>query len=120
MVSVKSPEFPFIGVLSDGLVNCKCCGEGCLEIKCQFCHKDECILEAADQDKRFCLKKNNSNELCLNKQHSYFCHIQTQLYICKRSYCDLYLWTTNDYHIESIFPDPRFCEDCIAKCTKFF
>jgi len=87
----RSPEFPFIDASSVGLVNCKCIGEECLEIKCQFCHKDDCMLEAAEQDGRFYLTTNNSNEPCLSKHHPNYSQMQTQLHICKQSYCDLYV-----------------------------
>ena len=33
---ILDPEFPFIGATPDGLVDCKCCNTGVLEIKCSF------------------------------------------------------------------------------------
>ena len=113
------PELPFIGASPDGLVNCKCCGDGCLEVKCPFCRKDEFIFEAAD-DKRFCLKKNSNNELCLDKKHPYCYQIETLLHISKRNYCHFYVWTSKDYHIERILPDPVCWALCIRKCKSFY
>ena len=33
---ILDPEFPFMGATPDGLVNCKCCDTGVLEIKCHY------------------------------------------------------------------------------------
>ena len=34
------PYRPFLGASPDGIVNCKCCGKGVIEIKCPLCVKD--------------------------------------------------------------------------------
>ena len=31
---ILNPDFPYLGASPDGIVNCSCCGVGCLEIKC--------------------------------------------------------------------------------------
>lgn len=31
---------PFVGASPDAIVNCKCCGRGCVEVKCPFCARD--------------------------------------------------------------------------------
>ena len=38
---VLDPDIPHLGASPDGLVSCDCCGEGCLEIKCPLCKKDQ-------------------------------------------------------------------------------
>ncbi|CAC5420381.1 unnamed protein product [Mytilus coruscus] len=38
---------PFLGVSPDGIVNCKCCGRGTLEVKCPFKHKDVTVPQTA-------------------------------------------------------------------------
>lgn len=35
-----SKQYPYMGASPDGLVQCKCCGNGLLEIKCTYTHKD--------------------------------------------------------------------------------
>lgn len=40
-----NPQWPYLGVSSDGIVNCDCCGKGCCEIKCPFCCKQSTIQE---------------------------------------------------------------------------
>jgi hypothetical protein len=39
---------PFVGAAADGICKCMCCGEGTMEIKCPFKHKDSMINEAAN------------------------------------------------------------------------
>ncbi|XP_046585019.1 uncharacterized protein LOC124291985, partial [Haliotis rubra] len=38
-----SCEYPHLGATPDGIVDCSCCGRGCLEIKCPFCAKDDFV-----------------------------------------------------------------------------
>lgn len=33
---VINPNCPYIGASPDGIINCDCCGKGCLEIKCPY------------------------------------------------------------------------------------
>lgn len=35
-----SKQYPYMCASPDGLVQCKCCGNGLLEIKCTYTHKD--------------------------------------------------------------------------------
>ena len=114
-ISIKNP---FLGASPDALVACDCCGEGCLEIKCPFCSKDQFIFEAAE-NKKFCLDK-VSNGFQLSKNHPYYYQVQAQIHICGRKYCDFYVWTEKDYHVERILPEPNFWADCIEKCASFF
>ena len=32
-----NPDYPHIGAYPDGLIDCLCCGEGILEVKCPHC-----------------------------------------------------------------------------------
>ncbi len=53
-----NPEWGHIGASPDGLVKCNCCMKGVVEIKCPHCHRSNTIRDSAEQDKRFCFKKN--------------------------------------------------------------
>lgn len=33
--------YPFLGVSPDGLISCKCCGEGLIEIKCSYMYQNK-------------------------------------------------------------------------------
>lgn len=35
------PDFPYLGASLDVLVQCKCCGEGLLKMKCPFVHQNK-------------------------------------------------------------------------------
>ena len=36
-----NPRFPHLGATPDGLISCECCGEGIIEIKCPYKHRDK-------------------------------------------------------------------------------
>ena len=36
---VITPDNPFIGASPDGTMSWDCCGEGCVEVKCPYCHR---------------------------------------------------------------------------------
>ena len=40
---ILNPDFPYLGASPDGIVNCLCCGVGCLEIKCSSRYRDNLI-----------------------------------------------------------------------------
>ena len=50
-----NPDVPHLGAPPDGLVTCDCCGEGCLEIKCPLCRKDQFLGDCTDP--KFYLQK---------------------------------------------------------------
>jgi len=83
-----NPEWPFIGASPDGIIDCLCHGRGTLEIKCPYCHRGEDIVDAASNDKKFCLKKDVDGALHLDHSHAYYYQIQTQLFVCNVEYCD--------------------------------
>lgn len=33
---VINSNIPYMGASADGIINCNCCGKGCLEIKCPY------------------------------------------------------------------------------------
>jgi len=37
---VLHPKYPYLGASPDGIGNCSCYGEVCVEIKCPFCKRD--------------------------------------------------------------------------------
>lgn len=124
---VINPKWPHIGASPDGLVDCACCGEGVVEIKCPFCHRNDGIQEAA-QDKMFCLQKGSDGTYKLDHSHAYYYQVQTQMFVCDVQYCDFVVSTfPNDddkckceLHIERIVADDDLWLDCISRCNDFF
>ena len=114
-----STDYPFLGATPDLLVNCLCCGDGCVEVKCPFKHKDSFIIEAVESDDKFCLKKVNGR-IRLSEAHSYFYQIQSQLHVCNKKYCDFIIYTNVDFYIERIMPNNAFWLDMVLKCKLLF
>ena len=79
------PRWPYLGTSPDGLVNCKCSGQGLCEIKCPYAYDDSVISDTAG-------KKN-------------FNQVQAQIFTCGVEYCDFLVWTTQDIFVQRILPD---------------
>lgn len=46
-----SKKVGYVGATPDGIINCECCGKGCIEIKCPYCLRNaspEDIIENSD------------------------------------------------------------------------
>ncbi|XP_036002672.1 uncharacterized protein LOC118565784 [Fundulus heteroclitus] len=115
---VIDPNHPFLGASPDGAVNCDCCGNGTLEIKCPFKHRDVAVEEAAIIDKDFCLDAT----LHLKENHRYYTQVQMQMFLTKSQYCDFVVFTKSEpasMCIIRITLDEKFCENLINKCEKF-
>lgn len=120
---VVNPQWPFVGASPDGIITCKCCGRGVLKLKCPYCHREETIESAATNDKKFCLKKQHDGSLLLNHDHAYYYQVQTQVFVCDVQYCDFCVCTfgdEDDLHIERIYRDIDFWNECILKAKEFF
>ncbi len=120
-----NPEWPFLGASPDGVVNCHCCSKGVVEIKCPYCHRNDDIIESTT-DKKFCLKKGANDSCFLDKSHSYYYQVQTQIFICEVEYCDFVVCTFPEnqdepnIHIERLYADSEFWSVCIKKSSEFF
>uniref|UniRef100_A0A672QMK3 YqaJ viral recombinase domain-containing protein n=1 Tax=Sinocyclocheilus grahami TaxID=75366 RepID=A0A672QMK3_SINGR len=54
---IINPKFPQVGASPDGLVQCTCCGRGCIEIKCPHKYRHCTVEDACSScDKNFCLE----------------------------------------------------------------
>ncbi len=108
----------YLGATPDGIVNCDCCGEGLLEIKCPYSYCNSSISEI--NDPHFYLEKDEDGNLQLKKSHDYFIQVQAQMIICNKQYCDFVCWTTTSIHIEHIEVDPEDMKSILPKFTTFF
>uniref|UniRef100_A0A8C6LGZ3 YqaJ viral recombinase domain-containing protein n=1 Tax=Nothobranchius furzeri TaxID=105023 RepID=A0A8C6LGZ3_NOTFU len=116
-----SPTHPFIGASPDGYVSCSCCGPGVIEIKCTFCAKDLSVDEAADLG-NFCLEKNEQGTIRLKPDHAYYYHVQMQIFVTDRQYCDFVLWTERDRDspfVERVTANDSFFDKQL-ECAKAF
>ena len=100
-----NPKYPHLGATPDGIVKCDCCGNGLIEIKCPYKHKESHPHSVVDN--KFCLE-HVDGLVRLKKTHEYYYQIQGQLAICEMVYCDFVCWTPHGIHIERILPDTLF------------
>ena len=107
-------EKPYIGASPDGLVCCSCCGEGVIEVKCPLCVREKF---PEDDQKTFCMTK-VENKWILN---AYYYQIQTQMYVCKRDYCDFVVWSEKEgILIDRVAVNHEFFYDIVNDLEHFF
>jgi len=73
---VINPSFPYLGASPDGIINCDCCGKGCLEIKCPH------TLSEGGETRSMSYLFNGH----LSKNHQYYYQLQTEILLC------LFVW----------------------------
>ena len=101
-----SLSYPHLGASPDGLINCDCCGESLIEIKCPYKYRelDPCTVT----DRSFYLKFSDDGSLHLDKTHAYYHQVQGQLAISQRDYCDFVCWSLRGIHVERILKDTSY------------
>ncbi len=109
-----STQYPFIGATPDSLVSCDCCGNGCVEVKCPYCHRDSSVDEASDNPK-FCIENG-----ALKTDHAYYVQVQTQLNVCEREYCDFFLWLKNDNFFQRVTRDTKIWDMYVENAKSVF
>ena len=123
---VVNPVWTHIGASPDGTVCCACCSKGVVvELKCPCCHRNESVYDSATTDKNFYLKKCLDDTLRLDRVHSYYYQVQTQIIVCGVEYCEFALCTfpeNNELEIfcERIQADQNFWTQCLTKSTDSF
>ncbi|CAG2228395.1 unnamed protein product [Mytilus edulis] len=106
---------PYLGCSPDGLLECKCCGQGCLEIKCPYKFSEETPINAACLDKTNFHIENDTPLMKRNDTSPYYCQIQCQLAVTKRKWCDFVLFTFKGVHHERIPFDEQFWSNVLPK-----
>ena len=81
--------------------------------------RESSVLAAAKEDPKFCLKEADDN-LTLDKTHSYYYQVETQLFVCDMKYSHFCVYTfasdedTENVHIERIYKTNSFWdEQCV-------
>ncbi|KAK3106464.1 hypothetical protein FSP39_020531 [Pinctada imbricata] len=112
-------NYSYLAASPDMLVNCKCCGNGLLEIKCAMVPK-------CDVCKGFCAcnvpdyLKFDNHVFVLKKNHKYFCQIQGQMAITGRKWCDLCVYTCNGTHVQRVHFDDTYFANVTRQLVHFF
>ena len=112
-----NPQYPHLGASPDGRLDCDCCGQGILEIKCPYKYR-ECAPADID-DPSFCLV-NTADGLKLSSNHQYYTQVQMQLALCEVSYCDFVVWTPKGLVTNRIQPDHSYFTEIKPKLDYFF
>ena len=111
-------EKPFLGASPDGLISCKCHGEGVLEIKCPFKYKEG--LDGRMHDRNFPISPDSQ----MVKGHAYYFQVQHQMMVTGRSYCHLFIWTNGknpaDTILLNIEKDELFIEQLKSRISDVF
>eukprot|EP00117_Sycon_ciliatum_P019190 scpid45373/ scgid17476/ PHD finger protein ING1; Protein INHIBITOR OF GROWTH 1 len=115
---VIHPDYPYLGATPDSLVQCSCCGNGVVEVKCPYGCRDSSLHDAADSGK-FCLVK-SGGALHLKQDHMYYYQVQLQMLVCKVQYCDFVVWNEGQLFVERICADTDFIREAVAGAKKFF
>ena len=97
------PPKPYLGASPDLLVECSCCGQGVLEIKCPYSLLNE--VPAANNVPYLELR---NGQTVLKKKHSYFAQIQGQMSVTERNWCHFLIYTQKGQHFEKIFFEKEY------------
>lgn len=115
---VLSPKYPFMGASPDGLIKCKCCGDGVLEIKCPYSCRNKSFSHRMEE-KGFFLEESDKGVTELKLTHSYYYQIQMQMKFCNVSYGDFVVWREKELFVQRITLDDDFITDALSKAQTF-
>ena len=113
-----NPNFPHFGASLDGIICCECCGEGIIEIKCPYKHRDKSPHDVSDP--LFYLQRDDNGKLHLKNSHQYYYQVQGQIAVCEKEYCDFVCWTPEGMHVERILPDSAHFAETKPALDYFF
>ena len=109
------PDVPYLGASPDRLVQCNCCGQGLLEIKCPY----SCAGIAPSPDTVDYLEE--TDELVqLKRTHKYYFQMQGQMAITGRDFCDFFVFSQQGYYLERIVRDRLFWDNLVKDLKLFY
>jgi hypothetical protein len=110
-------SYCFIGASPDRRVfdsECKTSHWGLLEIKCTPADS------VANCDYLSVPKTSREGMLQLKHSHSYYYQIMGQMGITGAAWCDFFVFSCNDFHMERIMFDDNFFSEIMNKVSFFF
>ena len=108
--------FPMFAASPDGVGTCDCHGEGLLEVKCTYKHRDLFVSDIPDCDSQFCLAKNT---LTLKENHKYYSQVQFQMSMCQKQFCDFVVFTEKGIFNKTIYYKSLYVRELTDRCTAF-
>ena len=113
-----NPQFPFLGTSVDGLVSCSTCGEGILEIKSPYVHRNQTPQECAADD-GFCSRLVDGH-LRLKDHHNYTYQVMGQMAITRKSWCDFVIFTKKGLGVQRVVFDDSWHTTMLPKLKDFY
>ncbi|CAH1266690.1 Hypp3518 [Branchiostoma lanceolatum] len=110
------PKKAFLGASPDGLVQCTCCGEGLLEVKCPRTS----AMEKPRENNTDFLQLSERGDTELKHKHSYFYQVQAQMGVTGRRWCDFFVYSKAGYHLERIYFNEDFRMGAAVAAEQFF
>ena len=92
--------------------------EGLLEIKCPFQCTTSTFRKCARKSS-FCLRF-QKGKLSLRRSHAYYYQMQVQMFVSKKAWCDLCVFSPSELHIERVRYDPDFLLRILPKMQQFY
>ena len=111
-------QWPFLGASPDGLISCKCCGQGILEVQCPYSCRDIPLSEYACEQNSMLSPAQST--YALKQDYQYYYQVLCQLFVSGAQYSHFLVWTQNETHNETILPDKSFFEMNASKSENCF
>ncbi|XP_054928517.1 uncharacterized protein [Dermacentor andersoni] len=107
----------YLGATPHMLVQCACCGEGLVEVKCPWKVRDGNISDLLC-DANSCVVQSDG-ALELKSNHRYYYPVQLQMFVWQRTYCDFVLWNKNGMNVQRVKADFSFVVPLLKTGEKF-
>lgn len=108
-------EHGYMGASPDGLVNCECCGQGLLEIKCPLTLAH--VNPTANPPPYIITEDGHQT---LKKGHPYYSQVIAQMGATERKWCDFFVYSRHGSLTVRIPFDEPLWRDLVAACETFF
>ena len=109
---------PFLAASPDGLVDCRVCGKGLLEIKSTFKFRDMYPSDVARQPK-YHVGLDENQAVYLKPSSPWHSQIQCQMGVCKRKWCDFVLYINHGIVTCRILFNEDLWQRLMAKADSF-
>ena len=110
---------PFMGASPDGLMSCKCCGDGLVEIKCSYMYQNKTPHEAC-LDHHYHVYLDENNLVKLKNSSSWYIQIQGQMAVCTKQWRDFILYTKKGIAVDRIQFDSKLYEKIVQTSKRFY
>jgi hypothetical protein len=105
----------YIGASPDALVDCSCCGEGLLEIKCPLT-----LAHADPQQTPPSYIEMVGDHLTLKKGHPYYSQVIAQMGATGRKWCDFFVYSRHGSLTVRVLFDDHWWHSLKESCCTFF